>query len=93
MIISDKHHIWDAKKNAFLKLTRGVGFEDVVNALSEGGLLTIINNPNMKTYPEQQLYVVVMKSYVYVIPYAMTKDYIFLKTIYPSRKYKKLFYS
>lgn len=33
--------------------------------------------------------IVELNKYVYVIPFVETKDEIFLKTIYPSRKHKK----
>ena len=35
------------------------------------------------------MYFVIMDSYIYVVPYIVEKEYLFLKTIIPSRKATK----
>jgi len=37
------------------------------------------------------LYFVIVDSYIYIVPYVVEKDYIFLKTIIPSRKATKMY--
>ena len=32
-----------------------------------------------------------LKGYIWIVPYVEEKDYIFLKTLYPSRKFTKLY--
>ncbi len=80
---------WNSQKNVLLKVSRGVGFEDVVNAINDGHLLTILSHPNATKYPNQTVYIVEIDNYAYSVPFVEGKETCFLKTIYPSRKYTK----
>lgn len=82
---------WNEAKNRSLKIKRGVGFEEVVKCLSEGRLLALIDHPNQKSYPGQQIFVIEIDDYAYLVPYVEDKQKIFLKTIFPSRKYTRIF--
>jgi len=77
---------WNSQKNERLKVDRGVSFEDVVLAIESGGLLEVVEHPNSRRYPNQGVYVVAIASYVYLVPHVEEPDYVFLKTIIPSRK-------
>lgn len=77
---------WNNEKNEQLKRERGVSFEEVIHALSAGLLLDVVQHPNQEKYPNQLIYVVNINNYVYLVPYVSTGEYIFLKTIIPSRK-------
>ena len=77
---------WNPQKNDHLKADRGVSFEDVVLAIESGGLLDVVGHPNSKRYPNQGVYVVAIASYVYLVPHVEEPEYVFLKTIIPSRK-------
>ena len=77
---------WNSQKNELLKAGRGVSFEDVVLAIETGGLLDVVGHPNPTRYPNQGLFVVAVSSYVYLVPHVEEVDYVFLKTIIPSRK-------
>lgn len=77
---------WNPEKNEQLKTERGISFEDVVLAIESGGLLDVVEHPNPERYPNQEVYVVAIGSYVYLVPHVEETDYIFLKTIFPSRK-------
>lgn len=77
---------WDPRKNERLKAGRGVSFEDVVLAIETGGLLDSVEHPNSTRYPSQGVFVVAMNFYVYLVPHVEEAEYIFLKTIIPSRK-------
>lgn len=77
---------WNPQKNELLKAGRGVSFEDVVLAIESGGLLDIVKHPNSARYPNQGVFVVVIVSYVYLVPHVDEAEYVFLKTIIPSRK-------
>ena len=79
---------WNEKKNTLLKAERNISFEDILMALQEGNLLEIIPNPS-QNYPEQKCLVVNINHYAYLVPYIENETGIFLKTIYPSRKYSK----
>lgn len=85
------HFEWDELKNEQLKTQRGVSFEDVFLAISENRLLDILPHHNPAKYPNQKLFIVQIRSYVYYVPFIEDKHSIFLKNIIPSRKYQKLY--
>lgn len=76
---------WNEEKNARLKETRGVSFEDVATAFREGELADIIDHPNQRKYKKQKIMFVIINDYVYAVPYIEDGDKFFLKTVYPSR--------
>jgi len=82
---------YSLEKNEILKANRGISFEDVILALEEGYLLDDIEHPNKERYPNQNIFIilVVVKDYVYLVPYVEDETSIFLKTIIPSRKMNK----
>jgi hypothetical protein len=79
------------EKNELLKKDRGVSFDDVVLAIESGNLLDDIEHPNKERYPNQDIFIIfiMIKNYVYLVPYVETEKEIFLKTIIPSRKMTK----
>jgi uncharacterized DUF497 family protein len=78
---------WDKAKNAELAATRGVSFEDVRVALESGEhILATYPHLNSKKYAHQFVVILSIRGYAYVIPFVAAEDYIFLKTIYPSRR-------
>jgi uncharacterized DUF497 family protein len=77
---------WDNEKNELLKSTRSVCFEQVVLLMERGEVLDTIEHPNRERYPGQKIAVVMIDTYVYLVPYVEHNEEIFLKTIIPSRK-------
>ena len=77
---------WDDEKNLFLERTRGIGFEDVVIHIQNGDVLDVIRHPNKNRYPNQNIIVLNVEGYVYLVPYVKERGTRFLKTIIPSRK-------
>lgn len=77
---------WNPDKNDWLKKNRDVSFEQVIFHLGQGDVWKITDHPNQEKYPNQQIYFIVIEEYVYLVPHIVEKDYIFLKTIIPSRK-------
>jgi uncharacterized DUF497 family protein len=77
---------WDNEKNELLETTRGVCFEQVVLLMDKGEILDTIENPNQEKYPGQKIAVLMIDTYVYLVPYVENNEEIFLKTIIPSRK-------
>lgn len=82
---------WNSKKNEWLKEKRNISFEKVIFHLIQGDVWKISNNPNKKKYPNQKIYFVIIQEYIYLVPYKIEKEYIFLKTIIPSRKATKIY--
>jgi uncharacterized DUF497 family protein len=82
---------YNDEKNAKLLETRGIGFEDVIAILDTKGYLAVIDHPNPAKYPNQQIYVVEVNGYVYLVPFEKRGNKALLKTIYPSRKVTRLY--
>ena len=84
-----KSYVWNDEKNKLLQNERGISFEDIVDAISNGELLESIKNPSSDKYSNQSVFIVNVKGYVYCVPYVEDESKVFLKTIFPSRKMKK----
>jgi len=82
---------WNTEKNIRLKAERGVSFEEAVSAMSNGGLLVVLDHPNTDQYPNQRMFVVRIRGYAYLVPFVETKQEVFLKTIIPSRKATRIY--
>jgi uncharacterized DUF497 family protein len=83
--------VWDEGKNRLLKDSRGVTFEMVVQAIQDGRLLDILEHPNKERYGNQRLYVVELDNYAWIVPCEYGEASILLKTIFPSRRYTRLY--
>ena len=68
-----------------------ISFEDVILSIENGYLLDDIEHPNKDKYQNQNIFIILVqiKNYVYLVPYVEEEDYIFLKTIIPSRQMNK----
>jgi len=77
---------WSDEKNEMLERTRQVCFEDAVVCIQNGDVLDVIRHPNRKRYPNQNIIVLNVGGYVWLVPYVKAKGVRFLKTIIPSRK-------
>jgi len=80
------YYRWNYSKNGDLKAKRGIGFERVIMHIERGDVLDVVDHPNRERYPNQQILVVEIDSYVYLIPFVENDEGRFLKTIIPSRK-------
>ncbi len=77
-------------KNQQLIDGRQISFEEVIAALDNGQVLDVIDHSNQAKYPHQQMFVVHVNDYVYLVPFVQKdKHTVFLKTIFPSRKARK----
>jgi hypothetical protein len=85
------HYQWSAEKNAQLKHERDLGFERIVLRIENGDLLDVYDHPNRGRYPGQQILVVRVGAYVYLVPFVESDEGRFLKTIIPSRKATRQF--
>ena len=84
-----KYFDWDEEKNQKLKEERGISFADIQIAFEEDRVLDVIDHPNKKKYANQQMLIVEIEDYVYLVPFVEDEDKYFLKTIFPSRKMTK----
>ena len=77
---------WNPNKNEWLKRERNISFEKIIFHLANGDIWKIADHPNQTEYPRQKIYFVIIEEYIYLVPHIIEQDYIFLKTIIPSRK-------
>jgi uncharacterized DUF497 family protein len=82
---------WNPEKSALLKAERGVSFEDVVFHIMAGDILDTIDHPNQERYHGQQIHVVAIEDYVYLVPFVELDEEVFFKTVIPSRKATKTY--
>jgi len=71
---------WDEKKNQKLKQTRGVSFEEILDSKFIGA----------ERHPKKENQIVLLfehRDYVWIVPCVVEDEHIFLKTLFPSRKY------
>jgi hypothetical protein len=75
---------WNQLKSERLKRIRGVSFEEIIST----ELVGVKRHP---TRIGQNVLLFKYKGYIWIVPYVEEKDHIFLKTLYPSRKFTKLY--
>ena len=82
---------YNPEKNAQLLSERGIGFEEIIQAIVDGNILQISPHYNIEKYPNQKIIYVRIVQEVFVVPCVQEKEgHFFLKTLFPSRKAKKL---
>ena len=89
----DKRIEWNQEKSEWLRNKygrKGIRFEDCEKLIQARQVLAVITNPSPKR-PQQKMFVLEIKNYVYLVPYVEDDEKIFLKTVYPSRKYTALY--
>ena len=69
-------------KSKELKKKRGVSFEEIVRAK----LVAVKEHPSRS---HQSILLFELKGYIWIVPYVSRREEIFLKTLFPSRKYAK----
>ena len=85
MVYFDMQEIkWDALKNRKLKEIRGASFEDLLNSKFIG----LYKHPTRRN---QFLLLCEYEEYVWVIPCTINLNDIFLKTLYRSRKFTRMY--
>lgn len=75
---------WNLLKSERLKRTRGASFEELI----QSKLIAVKRHPKK---PHQNMLLFERRGYIWVVPYVESGDEVFLKTLYPSRKYTKLY--
>jgi len=87
-----KYYDWNNDKNEDLIKDRGISFEEVVFCIMHNGLLDIIEHPNKSKYPNQNIFIVDIDNYIYLVPFVEDDEIVFLKTIIPSRKATDIYF-
>ena len=84
-----KRITWNEEKNQILKMQRGIGFEQILEKIELGEIVGRKVHPNKNKYPNHQIFIIKINSYIYYVPFIESENEIFLKTIIPSRKLTK----
>ena len=71
-------------------LRGNVSFQEVVLEIEAQRVLDVVVNPS-PNYPHQKMYILNIRGYAYCVPFVETENLIFLKTLYPSRKYTAMY--
>ena len=88
-----KRILWDSEKAKVLRnnKTRGcMGFEECVVAIEGNGILDVVRNPSVN-HPDQNMYILNIENYAYCVPFVESEDVVFLKTMFPSRKFTAIY--
>jgi len=80
---------WNKDKNDSLKRERNISFEKITTIIRRE-ILDIIANPSTN-HPQQKCFIIDVDGYVWVVPYVLEENIVFLKTAFPSRKYQKIY--
>ena len=75
---------WCVEKSRVLKFRYGVSFEDIVRCR----LICMTQHPSRGN---QELLLYERDDYIWVVPFVKDEDGIFLKTLFPNRKYTRLY--
>ncbi|GAB5466453.1 MAG: hypothetical protein Kapaf2KO_18890 [Candidatus Kapaibacteriales bacterium] len=89
MLDSYEKITWNKDKDSWLRQDRNIGFDNVLEAIGNEGMLDIVFTPNQRDYPSQKSMVVKISNYVYYVPFKVLEDELILITIIPSRKLTK----
>ena len=74
-----------------LRQHRQIAFDQIVVHLGRGDVWKTSPHPNRKKYPHQSVAFVIVENYLYLVPFDVMGDVIFLRTIIPSRKATRLY--
>jgi uncharacterized DUF497 family protein len=81
--------IWDIEKNKKLISERGISFEQVEKIILDNKYIDILENPTRET---QDIFIINLNDYIHIVPFVIDdKDNIVLKTVFPSRKFNKIY--
>jgi hypothetical protein len=78
-----KEFKWNSLKSERLKRVRGASFEDIIGTK----LIRIKKHPQKEN---QKIMLFEYKNYIWAVPCIEDESHVFLKTLYPSRKYTKM---
>jgi hypothetical protein len=80
---------WSDEKNRWLIATRGISFDDVVEAIIEGRILDEYQHPKVDRFGHQRILIVEIGGYACAVPYVIDGDTWFLKTVCRSRELQR----
>lgn len=81
--------IYDNNKAKILKIEREIDIEEIVELIIERKYIEILGHPMREG---QQVFIISYNNYTHVVPFVIDKDEnIIIKTVFPSRKFHKIY--
>ena len=81
--------IWDEDKNSKLKKERGLSFDEAAELILNKKYTAIIEHPKRAN---QRIFLIQIKGYIHAVPFVIDEENnIVLKTVFPSRKFNKIY--
>ena len=75
---------WSDDKNYLIRRQRMIAFEDIAIAVDRNNVIETIPNHNPERYPGQHLFLVMVREYLYTVPfYQIDDDTVRFVTAYP----------
>ena len=75
---------WNESKSQRLKQTRGISFEEILKE-------RLVGQKPHPTRKNQELLLFERQGAIWVVPFVMDENGIFLKTLFPHRRFTKLY--
>jgi uncharacterized DUF497 family protein len=80
---------FDEAKSKKLRKERGLGFEEIITIMESQKVLESYDHPNFVKYPTQQVSILKIEEYVWLVISEKRENVIRLITLYQSRKETK----
>jgi len=81
--------VWDERKNELLMSKRGLSFEPFADMIISGEYIAMLKSPSRN---KQFIFLCKFNDYIHIVPCVRKNNRcLILKTVYPSRKYQKLY--
>ena len=81
--------IWDEEKSSKLKEKRRISFEEVAELIIKKKYIEIVKHPNRLG---QRIFLIPINNYIHAVPFVFDNEKnIVLKTVFPSRKFNKMY--
>ena len=76
--------VWSDDKNYLIRRQRMIAFEDIAIEVNRNNVIDTVYNHNPERYPGQHLFLVMVRGYLYTVPYyQIDDDTVRLVTAYP----------
>ena len=76
--------LWSDDKNYLIRRQRMIAFEDIAIEVDRNNVIATIHDHNPERYPGQHLFLVMVREYLYAVPfYQIDDDTVRFVTAYP----------
>lgn len=77
---------WGEEKDRWLRRARGISFSQIAEQILDGHYLDVLENPSRAG---QDLFILPIEGYTWVVPFVVDEGTIVLKTAFPSRRFHR----